>query len=83
MRRTLCFMFGAMVGGLVGSVAILLLTPSSGVEIREKLGTRIQELIEEGKRAAASRRVELEAQLEAFKRGVPIGGEASTPEPQA
>jgi hypothetical protein len=36
-------------------------------------------LIEEGKRAAAARRAELEAQLDAFKRGTPVTIE-TTPE---
>jgi hypothetical protein len=38
--------------------------------------TRLQGLIEEGKRAAAARRAELQSQLEDFKRGAPATLEA-------
>jgi hypothetical protein len=43
----------------------------------------VQALMEEGKRAAAARRAELEAQLEAFKRGTPVTIETTPEEAQA
>ena len=82
MRRMASFLTGLFAGALVAGVAVLLLTPASGTEIRERLSARLDELIEEGKRAAAARRAELQAQLEAFKRGYP-GVELEASEPSA
>lgn len=83
MRRFVSFLVGAFAGAMVGAVAVLLLTPQSGSELQEQVRTRVQELVEEGKRAAAARRAELEAQLEAFKRGAPVVIETSPGQPQA
>ncbi len=83
MRRFVSFLVGAFAGAMVGAVAVLLLTPQSGSELQEQVRTRVQELVEEGKRAAAARRAELEAQLEAFKRGAPVVIETSPEQPQA
>jgi gas vesicle protein len=69
MRRTVSFFIGLFSGAIVGVAIALLLAPSSGSELQNRVRTRAEELIEEGKRAAAARRIELEAQLEAFKRG--------------
>jgi hypothetical protein len=43
----------------------------------------MQQLIDEGRRAAAAHRAEMEAQLEAFKRGTPITLEPTSQEPPA
>ena len=83
MRKTIGFFAGVIAGALVGSVAALLLTPYSGVEVRERLNTGVQRLLDEGKLAAAARRADLEAQLEAFKRGTPITLETVGEEPPA
>ena len=72
MRKLLSFLAGALAGAVVGGTAALLLTPVPGTEIQSRVHTRFQELVDEGRRAAAARRAELEAQLEAFKRGTPI-----------
>jgi gas vesicle protein len=69
MRRTISFFIGLFSGAMVGVAVALLLAPSSGSELQDRVRARVEELIEEGKRAAAARRIELEAQLEAFKRG--------------
>lgn len=69
MRKTVNFLAGVLAGAVVGGVAALLLAPYSGSELQGQMRARAQALIEEGKRAAAARRAELEAQLEAFKRG--------------
>ena len=81
MRRTFSFLAGIMAGAVVGGVAALLLAPYSGLELQGQMRARAQGLIEEGKRAAAARRAELEAQLEAFKRGAPVSVDAA-PEPE-
>jgi gas vesicle protein len=85
MRKVFGFLVGLLAGAAVGTVAVILLTPYSGSEVRERIRTRVQELIEEGRRAAAARRAELETQLEAFKRGTSatLEAEAGSEQPQA
>jgi len=68
MRRIIGFIAGAMCGAIVGAVAALLLAPSSGVDLRQDIRARVDELVAEGRRAAEERRAELEAQLAALKR---------------
>lgn len=72
MRKVVSFLTGVLAGAVVGGVAALLLAPYAGSELQDRVRVRMQELVEEGKRAAAARRAELEAQLEAFKRGEPV-----------
>ncbi len=79
MRRIASFLAGLLVGAVVGAAAAILLAPYSGPELQERTRARVQGLIEEGRRAASARRAELEAQLEAFKRGAPVVIE-TTPE---
>lgn len=69
MRRLVNFLAGFFVGGLVGAAAGLLMAPESGTELQERIRARVDELMEEGEKAAAARRAELENQLEAFKTG--------------
>jgi gas vesicle protein len=68
MRRLVGFIAGAMCGSIVGAVAALLLAPSSGMELRQNVRVRFDEMLAEGRQAAADRRTELEAQLAALKR---------------
>ncbi len=83
MRKGISFLAGLFAGAVVGAAAAMLLAPYSGSELQERVRTRVQELIEEGRRTAAARRAELEAQLEAFKRGTPVTIEAAPEQPQA
>ena len=83
MRRTISFLIGALSGAMVGAVIAILLTPQSGQELQKQMRARVQGVIEEGKRAAAARRAELELQLEAFKRGTPVIVETAAEQPQA
>jgi gas vesicle protein len=83
MRKTLSLLIGLLAGAAVGAAAAILLAPYSGAELKQRMRTRVQDLVEEGKRAAAARRVELEAQLEAFKRGTPVTIETTSETPQA
>jgi len=83
MRKVFSFLAGAFAGAVVGATAAILLAPYSGVELRDQVRTRVEGLIEEGKRAAAARRAEMEAQLDAFKRGTPVTIEATPEPPQA
>ena len=69
MGKIFGFLAGAMCGVIVGAVAVLLLTPQSGGELRQQLDQRLNELLEEGRKASAVRRAELLDEFEAMKRG--------------
>jgi len=69
MRKLLAFVFGFMLGAVVGVAIATLLAPDSGEETRGQIQLRVQTVIDEGKRAAAERRIELENQLEQLKQG--------------
>jgi len=71
MRKLGNFLAGLVAGAIVGGVAALLLAPYSGEKTRNEIQTRVELLVEEGRRAALERRAELEAQLEALKSGKP------------
>jgi gas vesicle protein len=83
MRKTLFLIMGMLAGAAVGAAAALLFAPYSGKDMQARIRTRAQELIDEGKRAAATRRAELQAQLESFKRGTPVTISESAPEQPA
>ncbi|MGD2146329.1 MAG: YtxH domain-containing protein [Anaerolineae bacterium] len=78
MRRAINFLTGFLVGAVVGGVTGLLLTPSGGSELQEQIKTRLETLVEEGRKAAAARRSELEAQLEAFRSGEPVSEQVAS-----
>ena len=83
MQKTISFFIGVLSGAIVGAAVAILLAPQSGQELQKQMRTRVQGLIEEGRRAAAARRAELELQLEAFKRGAPVVVETAAKQPQA
>lgn len=83
MRKMVYLMMGIVAGAIVGAAAATLLAPYSGEEMQRRIRTRAQELIEEGKRAAAARRAELQAQLEEFKQGKPVTISENAPEQPA
>ena len=83
MRRAFSFLIGLLSGAMVGAAVAILLAPTSGQELQKRVRTRVENLIEEGQRAAAARRVELETQLEAFKRGTPVTIEPASKHPRA
>ena len=83
MRKVFSFVAGVMAGAVLGSVVALLLTPESGGELRERIRSRGQQLIDEARRAAAAQRAEMEAQLESFKRGSPVPLSAAPEQPEA
>ena len=68
MRKLMDFLSGLVVGALVGGAIGLLMTPQAGDETQHTLRARVNEVIEEGKRAAAQRRAELEAELAEAKK---------------
>jgi gas vesicle protein len=67
MRRILNFLSGILLGSFVGATIALLLTPSSGQDIRHNIQNRYIEIRDEIQSAAETRRTELEKQLEALR----------------
>lgn len=63
MNRVGNFILGAIVGGLVGGIAALLLAPSSGQQLRTDISARADQIRYEVSQAAATRRADLERQL--------------------
>lgn len=59
---------GLLLGALVGAATAVFLAPQSGQELQEMIRQRWNEIMEEGQRAAAERRAELEAQFAEAKR---------------
>lgn len=69
MRKLFNFLFGFLLGVLVGAAIATLLAPEAGDSTRQKVQLRMDQVVEEGKRAASERRAELETQLEQLKKG--------------
>jgi gas vesicle protein len=67
MGKVTGFLAGVMSGAIVGSVAALLLAPSSGRELQSRTRERFETLVEDARTAAETKRVQLEKQLEALK----------------
>ncbi|OQA43917.1 MAG: YtxH-like protein [Chloroflexi bacterium ADurb.Bin325] len=57
------FLVGLITGAVVGGVVGLLAAPQSGEDLQSALRERANLVMEEGRRAAAERRAELEAQF--------------------
>ena len=71
MRKLFGFLLGFLLGAMVGAAITVMLAPESGEDMRSRVQIRMDQVIEEGKRAAIERRAELEAQLEELKKGNP------------
>ncbi len=63
------FLVGFLIGVIIGVVAVLLTTPQSGKALQQSARLRIDNILEEGRRAAAERRAELETRLADMKAG--------------
>ncbi len=66
--KFLIFLQGLVMGALAGAVAGILLAPEPGDVLQNKVRERYNEVMDEGRRAAAERRAELEAQFAEAKR---------------
>ena len=63
MRKFMSFMAGMLLGGITGAVVALLFSPTSGEDLRHQAEDRYRLIEEEVRKAAATRRAELEKQL--------------------
>jgi gas vesicle protein len=70
MSRGLQFVEGLVLGAALSAAVVLLFVPQSGVETRQMILDRAQEVVEEGRRAAEERRLELTVQFERLKEPV-------------
>ncbi len=69
MGKFLVFLGGALIGGLIGSAAALLMTPQSGEGLRAEAQQRYQDALAAGRKASEERKHQLIAEYEAMKRG--------------
>jgi hypothetical protein len=67
MDRLFKFLGGAVLGGLIGASVALLLTPTSGDELRARIQGEIERVRAEVNTAANERRGQLEQQLAALR----------------
>lgn len=63
MNRLGSFLGGMIIGMAAGTVAALLLAPKSGEDLRDDIKRDVDEILEEGRRAAEQRQREMEEQL--------------------
>ncbi len=67
MRRTMSFLIGATIGGVIGAAVALLFAPYSGQELRIQIGDRTQAFAADIRQAANTRRIELQERLEVLR----------------
>ena len=61
------FVAGMLLGAAVSASLVLLFAPRSGAETRQLIQESIQEVLDEGRRAAEARRLELMTQFQSLK----------------
>jgi len=64
MKKAMAFIFGAVLGGVLGGITALLLAPYSGEELRTVIQKEVDNIQIEIKEAAQKKRAELEGQLD-------------------
>lgn len=64
MKKAMAFVFGAVMGGVIGGLTALLLAPYSGEELRTVIQKEVDNIQIEIKEAAQKKRAELEEQLD-------------------
>lgn len=69
MSKSSSWLFGAMLGGLLGTTLGRLYAPYSGEELKAKVCDYIQNVRYEVEQAGVEKRAELEAQLEELRSG--------------
>jgi gas vesicle protein len=63
MEKTIGFVGGFVVGAMIGAAVAVFMAPQSGEEFQKQIRERLDAVAQEGRRAAAERRAELEAQF--------------------
>ena len=63
MEKTISFVGGFIMGAMIGAAVAVFMAPQSGEEFQKLIRERLQAVAQEGRRAAAERRAELEAQF--------------------
>jgi gas vesicle protein len=63
MRKMGVFVVGALMGGLLAGIIVMLLTPYSGTVLRQRVNDFSQKLVIDVRSAAEQRRKELEEEL--------------------
>jgi len=64
MKKAMAFIFGAVLGGVLGGITALLLAPYSGEKLRTVIQKEVDNIQIEIKEAAQKKRAELEEQLD-------------------
>lgn len=67
--RVMNFIAGFLGGLVLGAAIVLLTTPQSGSDLQAGVRARFDDILSEGRRAAAARRAELEARFASLKGG--------------
>jgi gas vesicle protein len=67
MERAFKFVEGFILGSLVGATVALLLAPTSGADLRNRMQSETERIRAEVNKAAMERRAELEQQLSALR----------------
>ncbi len=67
MQKTVSFIIGAAIGGVVGAAVALLFAPLSGQDLRVQIGDRTQSFAADIRQAANTRRIELQERLEVLR----------------
>jgi gas vesicle protein len=75
-EKAISFLGGFVLGAVISAASAALLAPQSGADLQMVIRERIDQVVQEGQRAAAERRAELEAQFaqsKQFQRPAPSG----------
>lgn len=67
--RVINFLSGFLLGAGLAAIAVLLTTPQSGSALQEDVRTRIDQALDDGRKAAEAHRTELEARLASLRTG--------------
>jgi gas vesicle protein len=67
--RVMNFIAGFLGGMVIGAAIVLVTTPQSGSDFQSGVRSRFDSIVDEGRRAAAARRAELEARFASLKGG--------------
>jgi gas vesicle protein len=67
MKKISRFIFGAAIGGFIGSAIVILLTPESGSETRAAISARLENLVTQIKTSVDEKREELLKEFESYK----------------